>query len=554
MRNKKCCYLLLVFIFYNILGIIGTYPLILHITDSLPLNQIGNEVNSYSDTLQTYYGLWLFKYNLLGGVSPFQNNYEFSIDSHQKFIGLDKFPLNLLFTLLSFFGDVFAYNSLVLLSFSLSGLGMYLLVEYLTKNKYSGIIAGTLYAIAPFRVGETVIYGHIEGFMAFFLPFIIYFYERSFVEKDSRSMLWVGALILMVSFTGLHIMYYLLLFTLVYIPFKLLQSGGNIASEFRKHLRALMILSIFIILSINYIMFQKSQNKNLDEFEGWSLSDIKKLSPHPIYFLLRDPMNIFYLGVVPLSVIATISLYFRKIPRNPEVWFYTLILSGGFILALGPNFPSQSLSLYSLFYKFLPYFDHFRSPGRITIMIVLTLSVLLGFTIRKLCIIGNKASKRSILIFMSIILLGIIADCTIAPIKIGSLDENNKVYHMIKDGEGNQKLLEIPIVSSGWPGNSVYEYYITIHKRGIINGYAPFPPEGYNELKEELKDLNSGKINKSQYLILKEYDVGFVIVHENLLEYLYGNENITICISNLIRSQYLDFIEKDNGVWLFKVN
>ncbi len=552
--NDRFHYLFMVFTLYTILGVIGTYPLLLHITDSLPLNQVGNEVNSYSDTLETYYCLWLFKDNLLKGTYPFHNQYEFSVNSHPISTGLRNFPLTLLFVALSFFGDIFAYNSLVLLSFPLSGLGMYLLVEYLTKNKYSGIIAGTLYAIAPFRVGETVIYGHTEGFMAFFLPFIIYFYEKSFTEKDLKSMLWAGTLILMLSLTGWHLTYYILLFTMLYIPFKLLQSGGNMTTEFRKHLRIFTILLIFIISSIGGIILCKSQSKGLNEFEGWDLDDITRLTPPPLYFFLRDPMNEFYLGFIPLSIIAAILLYFRKLPRNPEVWFYTLILSGSFILALGPDFPSPSLSLYSLFYNFMPYFDNFRSPGRVTIMIVLSMAVLLGFAIRRFCITGRTASKRSIQVFMSIILLIVIADCAIAPIKIGFLDENNKVYYIIKNDEGNKRLLGIPIVSAGWPGNSVYDYYITIHEKKIINGYKPFPPAGYDKLREELKSLNLGEINKSQYLILKEHDVGFVLVHENLMEYLYGQENTTLCVNNMIRSQYLDFIDKDNRVWLFKLN
>lgn len=546
-------YMVMVFVFYTILGVIGTYPLVFHITDSLPLNQVGNEVNSYSDTLETYYCLWLFKENILDGVSPFHNQYEFSIKSYPIFMGLRAFPLTLLFFLLSFLGDVFAYNSLVLLSFSLSGFGMYLLVEYLTDNRYSGIIAGTLYAIAPFRVGEIVIYGHTEGFLAFPLPFIVYFYERSFREKKIKPMFWAGILLLILSFAGWHLMYYTLLFTLLYIPFKLTQSRENITTAFRTHLRILIILSISILLSISYIMFFKSLEEGINKFEGWSLSDIRGLTPSLLHFFIRDRMNELYLGIIPLFIIVTVPLYFRKIPRNPEVWFYTLIFLGSLVLALGPDFPFQSISLYSLFYRFMPYFSNFRSPGRVTIMVVLTLAVLLGFTIRRIHLIGSRASERDIRIFMSIILLVIFVDCTIAPIKIGFLDEDNKAYNIIKNSEGDNKLLEIPMVSAGWPGNSVYNYYITVHKKRIINGYKPFPPAGYDELQEELKDLNLGRINGNHYRILREQDIGFVVVHENLLEYLYGTENATLCVSNFIKSEYLNLLEKDNGVWLFKV-
>ena len=553
MKDKRYHYLVLLFIFYTLLGIIGTYPLVFHFTDHFFKNQMSGGFIG-CDTLQTYFYFWLFKHNIYKGIAPSYNDYEFAINSYQALVGLKGFPLTPLFFLLSFFGDIFAYNALIILSFSFSGLGMYLLVEFLTKNRYSGLIAGTFYAMAPFRVGEIIVYGHIGGFIALFLPYIVYFYEKSLVKKDTRAMLWAGICILMVSFSEWHIMYYILLFTILYLPFKLYQLDKNLSidAKIKRYLGIFTILSIFIILSVGYIMYNK-YSTGLKEFGGWGLDYIKGLSPPLIYFFLNNPINECYLSIVTLTLIATVLIYPRKLPRNPEIWFYTLIFVWSAVLALGPAFPSHSLSLYGLFYEFLPFFNHFRSPLRVLIITAFALSVLLGFAIDKICRFGRNAPKRDIQVFMSILVILLIVDLSMAPVKLTPSDENNRAYKIIKNDPRDMKILEIPILPGEHSVASVYEYYITVHEKRIINGYHPFPPEGYSRIYKELRGLNRGEINNTQYLILKELNVGYVVVHENLFEYLGMEENVTTCISNLLKSQYLDFVGKDNRVWLFEV-
>jgi len=541
--------LCLIFVFFILLGLLDTYPLFLHITDYFPPNHIGNELNSYCDTLQTYYYFWLFKDNLLHGGNIFYNRYEFSIDGYKEYRGLWGFPLTILFLILSSFGDIFAYNALIILSFGFSGLGMYLLVEYLTKDKYSGLISGIIYSMAPFRVGEILILGHIGGFFALFLPFIIYFYERAFTKKSLTDMMFAGMCILTVAFTEWHITYYIFLFTLIYIPFKLLMQTNkdDLTKNISKYLKIFSVLLIFISLSIGYIMHYKSQSR-LNEFEGWDLNAICCYSPHPFYFFIRHQLNEFYLGIFPIVIIIATLIQTKRIPKNLHVWFYTLIFFGSVILTLGPNFPLPNLSLYMLFYKFLPFFDHFRSPARIAIMVVLSLAILTGFAINRFPTASGIPRKIANIIIIALI-LPMVADYTFAPLNIGQLDENNEVYRIVKESKSDSKILEIPIISADWPGNSIYEYYITLHKKGIINGYSPFPPRKYVELKEKFKSINFGELNESQYELMKEKDIGFVIVHGRMLEY----RNFNTSMNKFIESPYLEFIKNDKDIWLFKV-
>ncbi len=557
MENSRLRYLLWVFVFYMFLGVVGTYPLIFHMSDHFTENQMSGGFAG-CDTLQTYYKFWLFKQTVLDGGILINNDFEFSIGSYQKHIGLLGFPLTPFFFILSFMGEITAYNFLVILSFPFAGLGMYLLVEFLTKNKYSGMVAGLFYTLVPFRVGEIIIYGHRGGFIALLLPFIVYFIERSFVEKNPKSMVWAGICILMVSFSEWHIMYYVLLFTCLYVPFKLhqLDKDVSIGKKIREYSPILVVLSVFLLLSVSYIMFNKYQGSGLTEFSGWDRVTLTALSPPLIYFLIKDPMNECYLGIVALTLTITLLVYLRKLAGNPDIWFYVLVFMGSAALALGPVFPSDSFSLYGIFYDFMPYFDHFRSPVRVTIMTVLALSVLLGFSIDKVSRFAKKTPRKEMLVFMSIIMVFLSVDLLMAPISLTPADEDNRVYQVIRDDPRDLKVLEIPIFNGGYSVGAVYEYYITVHEKKTINGYNPFPPQEYIKLRSKINKLNQGELNSPQYHTLKENGVGYVVVHEDLFSYIYPDENSTAhinCTNGLLESQYLEFVEKEGDVWLFYV-
>jgi len=554
--EKRKVYLILVTCFFLLLGIFRTFPLILHLKDHLPYNQVGNRVNDYNDTLQTYYHLWLLKDNLQEGRPLNSNPYEFS--GYQTNPG-HGFPLSLLFLLFSPLGAPTAYNLLVLATFALSGLGMYLLVELLTKNKAAGWVAGTLYCLSHFRMIELLAYGHIGGFLSLFLPFLIYALEKAFRENSLNSALSAGILIFLISLTEKYITYYTFLFGLIYIPFKLgeLKRREDFTFSGKKFWRTSLILAIFGGLIIVQTISAKSGLQWLKGFSGWNKEQILAFSP-PLGNLFNRNEDI-YLGFFPLLLISSFLIYARKrVFRSPQVGLYLVILIGSIILSLGPRVPF----FYELLLRILPYFNYLRSPSRIALFTAVALSVLSGFAVKE----GHEQLRKrlppgKISLVVIGMLIVIMADYSmfspqrIGPLKenIGPLDEHNQVYALIRQKQGEEeRLLEVPLTRADCPANSVYEYYITLHKKKVINGYSPRSYPKYEEMTEGLFPLNEGKIELAEYQRLKELKVKYIVVHPRLLSHFYRYYE-TNKVTPIPESDYLRFLKKDGEVVLFEV-
>jgi hypothetical protein len=76
----------------------------------------------------------------------------------------------------------FAYNFVFLLSFILSGYGMYLLLLHLTRNRAAGLIAGISFAFAPYHLASLA---HIQLLTVQWLPLMVLGLVRALAE-DGR--------------------------------------------------------------------------------------------------------------------------------------------------------------------------------------------------------------------------------------------------------------------------------------------------------------------------------------------------------------------------------
>ena len=70
---------------------------------------------------------------------------------------------------------ILCYNVLFLLSFALSGLGMFLLARELTGSRSAAFVAGAAYAFAPYRFSTL---SHLQVLMSVWMPFVLYGLRR----------------------------------------------------------------------------------------------------------------------------------------------------------------------------------------------------------------------------------------------------------------------------------------------------------------------------------------------------------------------------------------
>ena len=136
-----------------------TFPLIKNLTTGLPYTHYPEkkiEVRPpiQGDYLQLYYVMWVVKDSLWGPTPFLRDPYQFNVPGIEApRFSLQELPKSLLYSLLAVAStDIAGYNLLILVTFALSGLGLFLLAEALTGSAWAGLLGGTLYSLFPYRV------------------------------------------------------------------------------------------------------------------------------------------------------------------------------------------------------------------------------------------------------------------------------------------------------------------------------------------------------------------------------------------------------------------
>ncbi len=170
---KKMLISFLVILFFIVYSLLATYPLV---------TGMEHYVKNLGDPLLN---VWILNWDIhkfLTGASNFFDANIFYPDTNtlaysdhliaQAVIALPVFLVTR--------EPIFIYNFLFILSFVLSGLGMYCLVFHLTGNRFGAFLSGFIFAFCPFRFGHL---GHLQVLTMQWIPFTFLFFHR-FIEQN----------------------------------------------------------------------------------------------------------------------------------------------------------------------------------------------------------------------------------------------------------------------------------------------------------------------------------------------------------------------------------
>ena len=577
MKKNRLKIIFIILIFFS-LSVILTYPLISYFNRGIPYTRTpaeGWEVRALEqgDHLQLYYHFWLARDALRREYPFFVDPYEFSVEGIKIFT-VRRLPLSIIFVIFSVFGGAFAYNATVIISLTFSGLAMFLLARIYLKSDFPAFIAGLIYAASPFAVAQ-LLGGHTNGFIWGVLPLAVFSLEKLFSEGKLKFALLYFFCLFSFALIEYHLLYYLCLFSLLFLPIRTVTSLARWKEANSNLIKRLMKAWAPIFLSLLLVFLFVVFLKNVElaasiAGKGRELSEVRLYSPGIRDLFSRgnvDAEKNIYLGIFSLFLVFLGLIFsFCRPAHNTNQYeekINRLFFAGGLLisalLALGPSL-SDFFPLYTVCYRFIPYFNYPRVPGRIIAISFLCLSVLAGYGVKEifafLSRIKKKVLKKAVLSIVGISLLaGIFLDYhSNSKAGICLFDEKNKIYEIIKENAGDKKVLELPL----WPGDtawsSIYLYYVTLTQVKTINGYYPLVPQEYvDRIFYPLISLNLGDISQTQYAFLKKLGVKYGVMHEDAFPLKVSHFRSIYSVNRLRQSPYLKFITRDKLIWLFEL-
>lgn len=169
---------------YLLLGVIFTWPLVLHLNDS-----VIQKGDVPVDTAQGVWSLWWVRTALLAGENPYITRmlfYPESINMLYQTLSLPNAILALPVSLLA--GPVAAFNSVILLSFALGRYWVYRLAYALSFDRLAALVAGFVFVCTPYQM-QRIYGGPLELMASFWLPLYIIMLVRALARRTLTSVL-----------------------------------------------------------------------------------------------------------------------------------------------------------------------------------------------------------------------------------------------------------------------------------------------------------------------------------------------------------------------------
>ena len=482
---------LLVLLGYLALTCLFTYPLLLEFSHRL----IGQ--GDLIDFWQSYWDLWWVKTALLDlKTNPFYTSYLF----HPWGVSLYFHTLNILNGLLTvplqlLFGPIVAYNSLVVVAFILGGYGTFLLASKHMK-KSAAFVAGMIFTFSPFHLWHAHARTNLVALQ--WLPLYILFLLGALERRSIRSALLASLSLLLTSLTDWHYLLYLFLFTALAVAYYLWKEGPGQAIKGRLMLVAL-IVTFFLLLDspilIPMVREARSHDYMFRPFAhtvSYSADLFSFLIPSGTHFLWGEKAKAWRAAFpggwnenfIGYTVLFLAALSLIALPRKRSgLWLISTL--SFFILALGPllHLNGQKVSAillpYALLYRFLPFLAISRYPARMSVMVLLSLSIMAG---QGLSWVMDKVSAfvtspRRVSIILAPIAGGLVVlEFLTIPFPTTELPYFPPYYQILAAAPRDQGVLDVPIDQEGGLRPALYLFFQTVHQRPIFSGYVARPP------------------------------------------------------------------------------
>jgi O-antigen/teichoic acid export membrane protein len=448
-------------------------------------------------------------------------------------------------------GEVATYNLIVLSSFPLAGLAMYLFANGLLKNRMAAAIAGGIYTFSPFHLGMALNYTALAA--TYWVPLYALCLYRALTV---RSWKWIAATVLCYGVLLISSYYYgffaaavtgVVLVVAAVRGRRLIASAvtGLKAKRLSRGRLATVVVGSVGGAGIMSLILARPISLYLDDRAGFTrpLSEAVRYSARPwAWFIpgrdhpvMGDRLSTFYdrhlnespvyeqalyLGYGALALAVCGYFLVRKRRELRRVFGYAGLLAvSGALIALGPFIPLSS-TYYSnwagfedeakipfvgrLLYEIAPTFRFF---SRAQVFVVLGLALAAGVGAVWLLTRRRRLVGTGVLV----LLCGLVAFeyTNRPPARVFEIPKAPEVYRWLKDRPGQPIVAEYPMSGGATPRSLFYMFWERYHAKPIVN-YPATPEAG--AFFNQVQDI----VNPSASATLAGAGVKYVIVHTRL--------------------------------------
>lgn len=431
-----------------------------------------------------------------------------------------------------------SYGVVLIATYILSGYFVFLLANRLMRGLAfaypAALFAGFVYAFCPYRTGHIT---QLNTMTTYFLPLILLFMHRYLEDgRRPKDMVMVGVLFTLNALSGLYYgIFAALMLAVFYVVWSLLNRETPKVRDFVSGVPVFAVAGlVLVVVLLPYIQLSGGgdHSRSIDTAAGGSVIPHALLTSPPESLFLgwtpeamnttnEDGRPMYELTLYPglaVALLAAYGLIKGRIPRHSALFAITglviVVFSLGPLLRLGEtNIP---LPYYPL-YEFVPGFGNLRVPARMWAIVMVCVALLAAFGLRRL--MESLGGRRAFAIAGVVALFTVLEFLPTLPVD-RFIDRGEftlePAYAYLAENEGPGTVVaEVPFAS---PVDAFRETPRMVRSTygwwSLVNGYASYFPDGYEETRDALDSLPS----EEGLSEMERLGVDYVVVHPPLFD------------------------------------
>ncbi len=524
------------------------------------------------DHLQFLYYMWLTSDYLSGKTPFFYNLYEFNTgnDAERFRPGSYYFPFSVAFSAFYLFGNqTFAWNAVSLLTLWLACWFAWLLARRYTPRDSIAAIAALLAILFPYQWIQ-LFGGSPAGFGMAMIPLLLYGIDRAVRDDQMRGGWLAGMALFFASCTDTHAFFFSALMIPCWCILAFTQRSEFAWLNIRSYLRLIRSLSPIAIFAGIAFLLTRLGTKNIQQSAaagGRTIREVMLFSPRWKGLWAWREIDVTYhiyfgfliVAILAIGFIAIALRAFRQRERTAtqRAVFYGLLsvgIASVVLLAMGPYSPMQG-KIFTYARRFIPSYTMIRQPAKIFVLLPALLAVGTAISLDTL-ISRNLRHARTILLLIAAAFFYEYFFQT--KLLLSRTDETNTAYAAAAhDAEARAKKPRA-IILPLWPGDShyasVYQYYASLYRIRMINGYRPFVPADYiRDVFDAYSTLNIGYATDEQLDSLLSRGIEHIILHEDLYPEKVSSFPVGTALAKLLNHPRIALLQQDGPVWAFRI-